>query len=223
MCSPVVEFTIAHGRHPAESLYDQGYVPLRPLSAHLVDGELVVTYIVRPASTADARPRRRHIVHEEPTAREAPVIHQRAGAYAIVLSDRGLLGTVNSSLTGAPGIWTLPGGGIDPGESPSDAVIREVFEESGQHITLDRVLALESDHWIGRSTVGVLEDFHALRVIYAATCEAPSDPVVHDLGGSTERAGWVPVRTWRRLHWTISSRDLLSRYVRELTRAQSLK
>ena len=150
-------------------------------------------------------------------------MHQRVGAYAVVVSERGLLGTVNSSLTGAPGTWALPGGGIDPGESPSQAVLREVFEETGQHVRIVRVLALESDHWIGRSTSGVLEDFHALRIVYAATTKAPSDPIVHDLGGSTERADWVPLRTWRTLHWTISSRTLLARHLRSLTSHQFLK
>jgi 8-oxo-dGTP pyrophosphatase MutT (NUDIX family) len=29
------------------------------------------------------------------------------------------------------GIWTLPGGIIDPAEQPADAAIREVFEETG--------------------------------------------------------------------------------------------
>ena len=112
----------------------------------------------------------------------------------------------------------MPGGGVDPGESPSDAVLREVFEESGQQIVLNRVLSLESEHWIGRSLVGRLEDFHALRIIYAATCEAPSDPVVHDVGGSTFRADWVPTRTWRTLNWTNGSRALLSQYARKLSR-----
>jgi 8-oxo-dGTP pyrophosphatase MutT (NUDIX family) len=29
------------------------------------------------------------------------------------------------------GMWTLPGGIIDPGEQPADAAVREVFEETG--------------------------------------------------------------------------------------------
>jgi 8-oxo-dGTP diphosphatase len=31
-------------------------------------------------------------------------------------------------------IWVLPGGGINQGESPENAVIREVFEETGLHV-----------------------------------------------------------------------------------------
>lgn len=223
MGSQLVDVQIRHGEHPAEVLFAHGFVPLRPLSAALNGSEIIFTYLVREASSADRRPRRRHVVHEEPTAQLQPVVHQRIGAYAVVVSSRGLLGTVNSTLTGAPGTWTLPGGGIDPGESPSEAVLREVYEEAGQKVRIERVLALESDHWIGRSTTGVLEDFHALRIVYGATCETPSDPVVHDLGGSTERADWVSLRTWRALHWTISSRTLLARHLRSLSGLQFLK
>ena len=218
-----VNVAIRHGEHPSEALFTQGFVPVRPLSATLVEDEIFLTYLVREVSVMDRRPRRRHVVHEEPAASQKPVIHQRIGAYAVVLSERGLLGTVNSTLTGAPGTWTLPGGGIDPGESPSQAVLREIYEETGQDVQLTRIIALESDHWIGRSTKGVLEDFHALRIVYGAQCETPSSPVVHDLGGSTERADWVSLRTWRALHWTISSRTLLSRHLRSLTGHQFLK
>ncbi|MDO5735693.1 MAG: NUDIX domain-containing protein [Propionibacteriaceae bacterium] len=221
--SQSVDVTIAHGEHPAEALFTHGFVPIRPLSATLVAEEIVFTYLVREVNSGDRRPRRRHVVHEEPDASQPPVEHQRVGAYAVVVSQRGLLGTVNSSLTGAPGTWALPGGGIEEGESPSNAVLREVFEEAGQNIRIAKVLALESDHWIGRSTTGVLENFHALRIVYGATCETPSDPVVHDLGGSTERADWVHLRAWRTLHWTISSRTLLARHLRSLTPHQFLK
>jgi 8-oxo-dGTP pyrophosphatase MutT (NUDIX family) len=29
------------------------------------------------------------------------------------------------------GLWTLPGGAIDPNEHPADAAVRECFEETG--------------------------------------------------------------------------------------------
>lgn len=35
-------------------------------------------------------------------------------------------------------IWVLPGGGIDPGETPEEAVIREVFEETGLQVEIAR-------------------------------------------------------------------------------------
>ncbi len=202
-------------------MFDHGYLPVRPLAATLVeDREIAFTWLVREITAADHRPQERHTVYVASSG-EKPQRHQRIGAYALVTSERGILGTVNSTQTLAPGTWTLPGGGVDPGESPSDAVLREVFEETGQEIVIDRVLTLESEHWIGRSISGTLEDFHALRVVYGATCKTPSDPVVHDIGGSTQRADWVPVRSWRTLHWTNSSRTLLAQYARRLSRPVS--
>lgn len=34
---------------------------------------------------------------------------------------------------GSHGHWTLPGGGVEDGEAPEQAVIREVVEETGMH------------------------------------------------------------------------------------------
>ena len=39
-------------------------------------------------------------------------------------------------------IWVLPGGGIDPGETPDHAVIREVEEESGLQVSIIRKTGL---------------------------------------------------------------------------------
>ncbi|HEX3722436.1 MAG TPA: NUDIX hydrolase [Nitrolancea sp.] len=40
------------------------------------------------------------------------------------------------------GAWSLPGGWADPGESPSEAIAREVREESGYTVVVNRLLAL---------------------------------------------------------------------------------
>ena len=38
--------------------------------------------------------------------------------------------------------WSLPAGGIEPGESPDEAIIREVLEETGLHVIVERVLGV---------------------------------------------------------------------------------
>ena len=38
-------------------------------------------------------------------------------------------------------VWVLPGGGIDPGETPEIAVIREMKEETGYNIKILRQIA----------------------------------------------------------------------------------
>ena len=40
------------------------------------------------------------------------------------------------------GVWTTPGGAIEPLESPADAAVREAFEETGVEVELLRVLGV---------------------------------------------------------------------------------
>lgn len=40
--------------------------------------------------------------------------------------------------------WNLPGGGVDQHESPWDAVLREVYEETGLTVTVERLLGIYS-------------------------------------------------------------------------------
>jgi len=70
---------------------------------------------------------------------------KRIGAYAILPGPDGLLLTYQD--TAPLGLWTLPepefqlpGGGVDPGESPTQALTREVYEETGWRICRPRRL-----------------------------------------------------------------------------------
>lgn len=59
----------------------------------------------------------------------------RAGIYAILPRDGSLLLTHQDTPTPE---FQLPGGGVDPGESPLRALHREVYEETGWHIANPR-------------------------------------------------------------------------------------
>lgn len=65
-----------------------------------------------------------------PATPERRYIH-RPGAYAILLRGTRVLLTQQTSPVPE---FQLPGGGIDPGESPVQALHREVFEETGWRI-----------------------------------------------------------------------------------------
>jgi len=63
----------------------------------------------------------------------------RLAAYAVCIDDeRVLLARMRE------GNWTLPGGGVEHGEDPFDAVIREVAEETGCAAVVERLLGVDS-------------------------------------------------------------------------------
>jgi ADP-ribose pyrophosphatase YjhB (NUDIX family) len=58
---------------------------------------------------------------------------------AVVLDEKGAVLLVKEK---EDGLWTLPGGWVDVGESPSEAAQREVKEETGYEVRAERLLAL---------------------------------------------------------------------------------
>ncbi len=60
---------------------------------------------------------------------------KRPGAYALIVSGDNALLTLSFELDPSP---QLPGGGIDPGESPLQALHRETMEETGWRIAVER-------------------------------------------------------------------------------------
>jgi 8-oxo-dGTP diphosphatase len=219
--SPVFTGTLGHGADPHRLAWEKGYRIVRPLSATGGAPDLTLTVQVgrHGRNSVLTAPKTRAMEPDLDLGVEAPpVVRQRLAAYGIVLSSRGLLATQFSDLTAVPGLWGLPGGGIDPGESPSHALIREVAEETGQEPDISHLLDVQTDHWIGRSPARVVEDFHAVRIIYAAACSAPSDPIVNDSGGTTAAAEWVPLERWSHVAWASGARALLDRHLRDLAR-----
>lgn len=212
------EASLPHGADPRVLAWDCGSVVVRPLDAiRDTDGELVLRLAVRMIEN-DPRPKERsrgRDVDLVVNAEVAPEIRQRCAAYAVVRSSRGLLATQYSDRTGVPGRWGMPGGGIDEDENPIDAVLREVMEETSQEIQLGELVAVQSSHWIGRSPRSTIEDFHAVRLIYVATCATPSEPVVLDHGGTTAAARWVPVSDWESIDWTVNWYDLIKQRLTE--------
>jgi len=58
------------------------------------------------------------------------------GVFATILDAAGHLLLVRQNY--ADRLWTQPGGRVDPNESPLDALHREVREETGHRIVIDR-------------------------------------------------------------------------------------
>ena len=108
----------------------------------------------------------------------------RISAYAVIVRDMRMLLVRCSSDSDAPGQWTLPGGGIEFGEDPSHAAVREVREETGLDVALDTLLKIDSRHIHNDAA-----DHHAIRIIYSAHIIGGTLAV--EVGGSTDACEWI--------------------------------
>lgn len=207
------EVFLDHGADPDVLAFDMGYIVVRPVDATRdSSGDLILRMLVRPV-VDEPRPqvrRQRRDAGLVLGGDARPTVRQRFAAYAVVISSRGLLATQYSSRTAVTGRWGMPGGGLDDHEPPASAVLREVAEETSQEIILGELFKVQTSHWVGRSPYGTIEDFHAVRLIYRASCPDPTEPVVLDQGGTTEAAQWVPLQAWRSVSWTQNWQLLLA-------------
>ena len=221
--SPVFSRTLPHGVEPHRLVWERGYRVVRPLSISGRAPDLALTVqVARHGRRINPRvaPRTRSMNPDLELSEDfTPIVRQRLAAYTIALSSRGILATQFSDKTAVPGLWGLPGGGIDLGEAAAQAVIREVDEETGQVLEISHLLDLQTDHWIGRSPAGLIEDFHAVRIIFAGRCPEPTTPVVNDIGGTTSAAAWIPLSRWATTRWSASARALLERHLQPLADA----
>lgn len=143
--------------------------------AGVLDGSVPVASLVREA-LADHEPFRR----------------QRVAAYALVRrADRVLLTRISERGAHA-GEWTLPGGGLDHGESPRDAVAREVEEETGLPCAVGELVDVHDVHFTGTAPTGRHEDFHGVHLVFAASVTG-DEPRVVEQDGTTDEVAWVPL------------------------------
>ncbi len=114
----------------------------------------------------------------------------RVAAYALCVEDgRILLCRIAPGPWSAVGSWTLPGGGLEFGESPQAGALRELGEETGLEgsiVALADVLDW-ADRWIDPAD-GVEEAFHAIQVVYSV--HVTGGELRDELDGSTDVARW---------------------------------
>ena len=113
----------------------------------------------------------------------------RVSAYGIA-TDEGRLLVVRlaeSSPIFEPGLWHLPGGGIDPGEQPAEALAREFAEETGLTVSTAELVDARSyaAHRLGIS-------WQLIALFYRVALESV-DGVVSEADGTTDAATWLPL------------------------------
>ena len=116
---------------------------------------------------------------------------QRIGAYAVVVRDGALLLTRISAIGYPPGWWALPGGGIDQGEAPTDALVRELYEETGLSPVSVRLVDVHHVHTVAPGRGDRFEDYHGIHLLYAVDVPADQTPRVVEQDGTTDEVRWV--------------------------------
>lgn len=116
------------------------------------------------------------------TAAEGLPRRTRVAAYAICEDGDGRVLLCRSRF----GPWFLPGGGVEWGETPEAAFLRELGEETG---LTGAVIELETVH------SGVIRDsrgaeVHYISIVYRARVEGTD--LRFETDGSTDMAAWVP-------------------------------
>lgn len=120
----------------------------------------------------------------------------RVGAYGVVLQEDRLL----MSLWDGPAhpVWTLPGGGMEPEETPEQACVREIEEETGFLSALDGLLGVTSRTIpTDRRIHGEPRPLLAVQVIFRA--HTVSGSLRAEVGGSSIDAGWLELPELARL------------------------
>jgi 8-oxo-dGTP diphosphatase len=115
----------------------------------------------------------------------------RVGAYAVLIddADRILLALWNEGATPA---WTVPGGGVEVGETPKEAAVREVREETGYDVELVRLLG--EDRFTvpaGERLDGTRRPLLSVRLVFEA--RIVGGELTHEVGGTTDEAAWIPI------------------------------
>ena len=209
---------IQHGEHPSSAVVrlaaeqlgtSVSVVRLLDVFA-LVSADLHEDRVLYEVGPGASRPARR------PRSANGRPVMQRFAAYGLATDPSGriLLTRIAAGYPGA-GRWHLPGGGTDAGEQPTEALLRELHEETAQRGEVTGLLGVSHRHnprALGPE--GYPIDWHTVRALYRVRVPAPTEPVVTEAaGGSTVAARWFAraevgaLDATEVVQWAVSQRD----------------
>jgi len=120
--------------------------------------------------------------------------HRHTGAYAVIVRDNSVLLVLKGRGPYA-GSWDLPGGGIEFGETPEEALRREVAEETGLTVSASYLLTALSHRVTYRTPDGKDENLHHLGVLYRVELAAAHPLLAGPDGEDSHGARWISLQS----------------------------
>jgi 8-oxo-dGTP diphosphatase len=110
-----------------------------------------------------------------------PEVARPEVAVGAVCTHLGQLLLIRRGRGAAQGQWSVPGGHVEWGETLHEAVVREMHEETGLEVVVDRFLG-----WVER----IVEPYHYVILDFAVTALDPAQAPV--AGDDAAEVAWVP-------------------------------
>jgi 8-oxo-dGTP diphosphatase len=123
------------------------------------------------------------------------------GVGALILDQRRVL-LIQRGKEPLVGYWSLPGGMVETGERLEDALVREVFEETGLHVTADSIATVFER--IMPDASGACEYHYVLIDFYCSITGGAPRP-----GDDSAQVGWFPIGSLSTLLITEGTREVI--------------
>ncbi len=116
------------------------------------------------------------------------MIRPEVGVGAVAVHDGAVL-LVRRGKGPAAGEWSVPGGHVEMGETLHEAIVREVLEETGLEVVVDRYLGYAERMGADPDNPD-LGQYHFVILDFAVTVLDPTQPPV--AGDDAAEVAWVP-------------------------------